>query len=167
MNLFSRVSKHMALYMSIATMVVSSSLGAVLNEVPAHMTNRTENAYEDITVAEAYTLLTDTSNGIQIPIDVRTIGEWRTERIDTPYPEFPHHFELSWLNETGIQEFTSLYQGNTVIIYCQSGGRSRSAAQILSDSGFNGTLYNMMGGINAWKNAGYPAKWSCYRTDGL
>ncbi len=146
----------MALYMSIATVVVSSSLGAVLNEIPVHMANRNENIYKDITVTEAYALLTDTSNGIQIPIDVRTTGEWRTERINTPYPEFPHHFELSRLNETGIQEFISLYENSTVIIYCQSGGRSRSAAQILSDSGFNGTLYNMMGGINAWKNAGYP-----------
>jgi len=146
----------MALYMGIATLVISSSLGAVLNETPVHMTNRNTYGYEDITVQEAYTLLTDTSNGIQIPIDVRTTGEWRAERINTPYPEFPRHFALSRLSGTGIQEFISLYEGRTVIIYCQSGGRSSSAAQTLADSGFNGTLYNMMGGVNAWKNAGYP-----------
>ena len=156
MKIFSRVSKHMILYMSIATVVVSSSIGAVINEIPIHVTNLNANIYEDITVTEAYALLTDTTNGIQIPIDVRTTGEWKTERINTPYPEFSRHFELSRLSGTGIQEFKSLYEENTVIIYCQSGGRSRNAAQILSDSGFNGTLYNMVGGMNEWKNAGYP-----------
>jgi len=151
-----RVFKHMVLYMSIATVVFSSSIGALLIENPAHMANKYTVVYEDITVKEAYVLLTDTSNGIQIPIDVRTIGEWRAERINTPYPEFTRHFALSRLSGAGIQEFISIYEGKTIILYCQSGGRSSNAAQILSDTGFNGTLYNMMGGINAWKNDGYP-----------
>ena len=146
----------MVLFMGIATLIGSSSLGAVLNKAPLHITNRNTYGYEDITVTEAYALLTDTSNGIQIPIDVRTTGEWRNERINTPYPEFPRHFTLSRLSGTDLQEFISLYENTTLIIYCQSGGRSRSAAQILTDNGFNGTLYNMIGGINAWKDAGYP-----------
>jgi rhodanese-related sulfurtransferase len=156
MKLLSSASKHIVLYISIAMLVVSSSIGALLIENPAHMAKRDTDIYEDITVTEAYALLTDTSNGIQNPIDVRTTGEWRAERINTPYPEFSRHFALSRLSGIGIQEFITLYEGNTIILYCQSGGRSKSAAQILSDNGFNGTLYNMMGGITAWKKAGYP-----------
>lgn len=158
MTLFPLVIRHMAVYVIIAIVVVSLSLGALQNETPVYMTSRDTYGYEDITVEEAYALLTDTANGIQIPIDVRTNEEWRTERINTPYPEFPRYFALSHLTGTGIQEFISLYEGNTIIIYCQSGHRSNSAAHILSESGFNGTLYNMVGGINEWKNAGYPVQ---------
>jgi len=158
MKLSPVILRYMALYMGIAILIVSSSFGTVLNGIPVHMANRNTYGYQNITVTEAYALLTDTSNGIQIPIDVRTTGEWYDERIKTPYPEFPRHFALSRLSGTGIPEFISLYEGQTVIIYCQSGGRSRSAVQILSDSGFNGTLYNMIGGINAWKNIGYSTQ---------
>ncbi|HEC81552.1 MAG TPA: PKD domain-containing protein [Thermoplasmatales archaeon] len=114
----------------------------------------------DITVVEAWALLSNISNGVQIPIDVRTEGEWRNERIDTPYPEFPRHHNLYDLqeNETKLQRFMSLYDGEEIILYCRSGGRSAVAGNLLVNSGFNGTIYNMLGGINAWKNNGLPTK---------
>ena len=42
--------------------------------------------YTDILVQEAWGMLNDPSlsNGIQIPIDVRTDSEWYGERIDNP-----------------------------------------------------------------------------------
>ncbi|MGC9308288.1 MAG: rhodanese-like domain-containing protein, partial [Thermoplasmatota archaeon] len=149
---------HMMLCMGVAMVLVSSSLGTVINGSTIPVTGGNINGYEDISVAEAYNMLRDTSDGIQIPVDVRTMDEWRSERMDTPYPEFPRHFALSRLSGSGIQEFLSLYGGETVILYCLSGGRSSSAAQTLVDSGFTGTLYNMKGGISAWKNAGYPTR---------
>jgi rhodanese-related sulfurtransferase len=121
----------------------------------------TLNGYTDITSQEARDMLNDPSpsNGIQIPIDVRTNSEWYGERIDTPYPEDPRHYCLSDLqNENGLQEFISLYNGSEVILSCKSGGRSVSAAIILVNSEFNGTIYNMVGGITAWKGAGLPTK---------
>ena len=30
------------------------------------------------------------------------------------------------------------------------------AANILAENNFNGTIYNMLGGLNEWKNQGYP-----------
>ena len=119
------------------------------------------NGYTDITSQEAWDMLTDPSpsNGIQIPIDVRTNSEWHAERIDTPYPEYPRKYCLSDLqNENGLQEFISLYNGSEVILSCKSGGRSASAANILVNSEFNGSIYNMIGGITAWKSAGLPTK---------
>jgi rhodanese-related sulfurtransferase len=122
--------------------------------------NLSENSnfnYIDITVEEAYILLTDTSNGIQIPIDVRTDDEWKTEHIVTPSPENPkHHCYFDWDTEEILNEFITLYDGNEIIIYCKSGGRSRNAAEILVENNFSGIIYNMLGGITAWKEFGYP-----------
>jgi rhodanese-related sulfurtransferase len=117
--------------------------------------------YTDISAQEAWDMLNDPSqsNGIQIPIDVRTDLEWHNERIDTPYPEDPRHYSLSDLqNENGLQEFLSLYNGSEIILSCKSGGRSSSAASILVSSEFNGTIYNLLGGITSWKVEGFPTK---------
>ena len=115
--------------------------------------------YVDISVQAAWNMLSNTSDGIQIPIDVRSYGEWYEKRINTPYPEYPRFYSLSNLrNEDGLKQFIELYDGSEIIVYCQSGGRSSTAAQILSDSNFNGTIYNMLGGISAWISAGLPIK---------
>jgi rhodanese-related sulfurtransferase len=115
------------------------------------------NRYTNIPVEEAWIMLTNTTNGIQIPIDVRTNSEWIGEHINTPAPENPVHYPLAYLqNPIGLQEFMSLYEGEEIVLYCASGTRSTIAANILDDNDFNGTIYNMIGGINAWKSAGYP-----------
>jgi rhodanese-related sulfurtransferase len=122
--------------------------------------NSNENSkfnYIDITVEEAYILLTDTSNGIQIPIDVRLDDEWKTEHIDTPSPENPrHHCSCAWASQEILDEFISIFEGNEIIVYCRSGVRSRDASDLLVENNFSGIIYNMLGGINAWKDAGYP-----------
>lgn len=123
------------------------------------MPSNLDDGYTNITVYEAWDMLNDTSNGIQIPIDVRTDGEWNTEHIDTPPPEDPIHYCLDLLqNETGLQEFMALYEGEEVILYCGSGYRSFVATNILIDNNFTGTIYNMIGGILAWNAAGFPTK---------
>ncbi|UCF12910.1 MAG: PKD domain-containing protein [Thermoplasmatales archaeon] len=114
-------------------------------------------SYTNLTVFEVWDMLNDTSNGIQIPIDVRTDGEWKNEHIDTPLPEHPQHYRLDLLqNETWLQEFMTLYEGEEVILYCKSGYRSFVATNILVDNNFTGTIYNMPGGILGWKAAGLP-----------
>jgi len=121
--------------------------------------NIVSNNLIDITVDEAWDLLNDTSNGIQIPIDVRTEDEWKTEHIDTPYPENPrHHNFLEWSDPNILQDFISTYDGQQIILYCGMGGRSTSAANMLVENEFNGVIYNMLGGINEWKNQGYPTE---------
>ena len=38
-----------------------------------------------------------------------------------------------------------------IVVYCRSGQRSDAVARFIVDSGlFNGTIYNLLGGINAW-----------------
>ncbi|MDD5435508.1 MAG: rhodanese-like domain-containing protein, partial [Nitrospira sp.] len=47
-----------------------------------------------------------------------------------------------------------LSRDKSIIVYCRSGSRSRSAADILVKNGFT-QVYNM-GGIVDWINSGYP-----------
>jgi rhodanese-related sulfurtransferase len=113
--------------------------------------------YTNITVEQAHSLLTNTSNGIQIPIDVRTPSEWAIAHIDTPSPENPQHW--AYLQEgQNLTKFMDLYQGKEIILYCKAGSRSMKAANLLVQNNFTGTIYNMLGGITAWTTAGYPTK---------
>jgi rhodanese-related sulfurtransferase len=41
-----------------------------------------------------------------------------------------------------------------ILVYCAGGGRSAIASQILVDNGFR-SVYNMLGGITAWRYYGY------------
>jgi rhodanese-related sulfurtransferase len=115
-------------------------------------------SYTNITVEKAWNFLTNTSNGIQIPIDVRYDNEWAVEHIDTPAPENPKHHCVCAMStdEAILQAFIELYQGKEIILYCLAGSRSLTAANLLVEHNFDGTIYLMIGGITAWKEAGYP-----------
>ncbi len=43
-----------------------------------------------------------------------------------------------------------------IFVYCAAGGRSAKAATILRDKGY--TVFELDGGMNAWKDAGMPVK---------
>jgi rhodanese-related sulfurtransferase len=114
----------------------------------------------NITVHEAWDLLTDTGNGIQTPIDVRYEQEWNYGFIDTPYPECPIRYDYDEFeyNVTFLQWFINEYSSQELVIYCASGGRSRIVSNVLCDANFTGIVYNMLGGINDWKDEGYPVR---------
>jgi thioredoxin len=52
-------------------------------------------------------------------------------------------------------QITSLDKKQPVFVYCLSGGRSSSAADLLSEKGFT-QVYNMSGGIMKWNAANKP-----------
>jgi len=56
--------------------------------------------------------------------------------------------------ESRISEIQK-YKSSPVILVCQSGNRSLQAASTLKKQAFE-NLYNMSGGIMAWKNANLP-----------
>jgi rhodanese-related sulfurtransferase len=114
-----------------------------------------------ISVYEAWDLLTNTSNGIQIPIDLRTDEEWNEGFIDTPYPECPVHYPLTLLQTPdGFQEFLEKYGDKEIVLYCGGGGgRVKQALIILSNTSFSGIIYYIgLGGIAAWIAAGLPIR---------
>jgi len=46
------------------------------------------------------------------------------------------------------------FENDTIVVYCRTDNRSRSAASILSENGF--TAVRMRGGISAWRAAELP-----------
>lgn len=42
-----------------------------------------------------------------------------------------------------------------ILVFCAVGGRSYFAGQVLAKNGYK-EVYNLAGGIEAWRNAGYP-----------
>lgn len=101
-------------------------------------------SYGDITVEQAKELIE--TNPSLVILDVRT--DWEFEEghiegaINIPVEELQ-------------QRLGELNPGDEILVYCRVGNRSRRAAQILADNGFS-RIYNMLGGIEAWKQAGYP-----------
>lgn len=79
-------------------------------------------------------------------LDVRT-----QEEFDERYIEgailIPDYELESRLDEVPVHE--------KILVYCRSGRRSVTARNILIDAGYT-NVYNMLGGINDWKDAEYP-----------
>ncbi len=44
-----------------------------------------------------------------------------------------------------------------IVVYCQSGHRSNIAAETLADLGYR-HIYNVVGSMNAWAEAGFPVE---------
>jgi rhodanese-related sulfurtransferase len=102
--------------------------------------------YVDVTVSEAKQMI-DSSPSLVI-LDVRTLGEYESRHIQnaTLIPVAELASRLSQLNNEKV-----------TLVYCGTGGRSATASQILVDNGFS-KVYNMLGGITAWIDAGYPTE---------
>ncbi|HDM67363.1 MAG TPA: rhodanese-like domain-containing protein [Thermoplasmatales archaeon] len=111
----------------------------------------------NVTVDEVWELLESTDT-MEIPVDVRTRGEYIGERIKTPHLyDRPRLYPLQLLQKNlYLKLFINWYSGKEIILYCRSGNRSYRAAKLLFENNFNGVIYNMVGGIKAWKAAGYP-----------
>ena len=95
--------------------------------------------YIDISVEKAHELIEGNPEEV-ILLDVRTEGEYNVEYIPGAI-----NIPLSDL-ENRIDELDS---SKAIIVYCKTGGRSRTASETLTQRGF--IVYNMEGGINAWK----------------
>ena len=99
-----------------------------------------EPAVIDITVEEAHQMLEEKPEET-ILLDVRTKKEYDSEHIPgaklIPLPELG--------NRIG-----ELDKSKIIIVYCETGGRSRTAGETLAQNGFE-HVYNMLGGIKAWR----------------
>lgn len=81
-------------------------------------------------------------------LDVRTYGEYQSGHL-------ANALLADWTNQTEFQSrVKSLDKDKVVYAYCLSGGRSSNAAQWLRKNGF--TVYNLAGGIAAWRKNNKP-----------
>lgn len=119
---------------------------------------QTQGEVINITPIEVWNMLQDEEDGRQIPIDDRTFNEYFTERIATPHSyDKPILYPLQLIEKPFfMQIFINFFDGKEIIIYCRSANRSYIGANLLLDNGYQGNIYNMIGGINQWKAEGLP-----------
>lgn len=81
-------------------------------------------------------------------LDVREPDEWQQIRIPgatlIPLGELP-------------QRLSELPKDQEIVVYCRSGNRSKTGAEILATAGFSGVT-SMAGGVNQWSAAGLPVE---------
>ncbi|MGJ8642418.1 MAG: rhodanese-like domain-containing protein [Luteolibacter sp.] len=87
------------------------------------------------------------AEGAQL-LDVRTKKEWDEGHLEGA--------TLVTVTEEGflVKAKAALDRDKEVVVYCRSGKRSAMAAKQLRAAGF--TVYELDGGITAWKAAGKP-----------
>jgi rhodanese-related sulfurtransferase len=105
------------------------------------------SVYVTISARDAKQLIESKSSRELTILDVRDTNEFNEEHIHSSIV-----IPLEWLKEGG---FELLNPNNTIIIYCQTGNRSTQASQFLLDEGYN-NIFNLNGGISAWKEEGFP-----------
>ena len=98
-----------------------------------------------ITAEKVYEIF-KTQKDNYIILDVRTKEEFDSGHLDSAV--------LIPVDDLGAR-YGEIIKNKPVIIYCKSGIRSAKAAVILVNNGFS-TVYDMTGGIDAWKSKGYP-----------
>ena len=103
---------------------------------PASITN--------VTADEVYKMLS--SNKDYFILDVRS-----KEEFDSGYIEGAYLIPVTELEN----RLAELPQGKPIIVYCRTGSRSTSAANILLEKGFK-EIFNMTGGITEWQSKGFP-----------
>ena len=95
-----------------------------------------------------------------IPIvNVDKVRTWSNAKILDARKE--HEFEVSHLPNAHylgecphhIDELGFLSKSDTIIVYCTVGYRSENLGELLKEQGYT-NVYNLFGGIFAWKNAG-------------
>jgi len=93
------------------------------------------------------------NNGIAgkagILIDIRTPKEFEDYHI-------PGAKMIDFKNKNFKNEFSKLDKKVPVLIYCRSGGRSRSATKILTKMGYD--VYNLDKGMIQWRKEGMPVE---------
>ncbi|MBA7661221.1 Thiosulfate sulfurtransferase GlpE [subsurface metagenome] len=104
---------------------------------------------EDITPQEAFTLIQSNQNNPDfVIIDVRTLQEFTEEHIENAT-------NIDFYSEAFLDMLSNLDKNKTYLVYCEVGGRSGSALDIMAELNFK-EAYNILGGINQWKAEGLP-----------
>lgn len=104
-----------------------------------------EKFVKDVDV-KTFKELVDKGNGIIL--DVRTPQE-------TAQGQIPNASTINFYDKDFEKKINFIQKDKEIYVYCLSGGRSAQAAQILAKNGFD-RVYNLSGGIMAWKNSNFP-----------
>ena len=85
---------------------------------------------------------------IFVILDVRTSEEYQTGNIENAK-------NIDYSSQNFKDEIGKLDEAKTYFVYCRSGNRSREAAKIMKELGFE-KIYNLEGVISQWQAEGLP-----------
>jgi rhodanese-related sulfurtransferase len=80
-------------------------------------------------------------------VDIRTPEEYRTGHIKKA-------INIDFYSESFVESFADFNPEKPLYIYCKAGSRSMNARTMLEQKDFK-YVYDLKGGITAWKEAGY------------
>lgn len=111
------------------------------------------SGFENVSVQEAKKMV---EKGDVFILDVRTPDEFNSSHIKgaTLIPisnAFGSNLSSDNLLKARIDEVPK----KKILVYCRTGRRSDTASTMLVNAGYL-QVYNMAGGITAWRDAGYP-----------
>lgn len=110
-----------------------------------HSTGQLKKESIPITIEEVYEIL-KTQKDNYVILDVRTKEEFDSGHLDSAVLIPVDDLEA---------RYGEITKNKPVIVYCRSGRRSAKAVAILVSKGFS-QVYDMTGGIDAWKSKEYP-----------
>ena len=93
------------------------------------------------------------TNGLQV-LDVRDAEEWDEGHIENAH-FLPYTRMVPQLSHPARLDDLPLDKAQAIAVTCATGKRSSTAVSIMKREGFS-QLYNVTGGMVAWKSAGYP-----------
>src|SRR5688572_28989054 len=99
--------------------------------------------------AQTFDSLITTLNNEQL-VDVRTPEEYNAGHLEGAQ-------NYDWKNNDFSINVGALDKSKPVLVYCQSGNRSKQAAEYLANNGFT-AVYELDGGISSWEAAGKPTE---------
>jgi rhodanese-related sulfurtransferase len=112
-------------------------------------TSVTANTYTSITAQQADSLIkAHQAAGNLVILDVRQSDAFTAERIDKA-------INLDYFAMDFAQALAKLDKNKVYLVYCASGTRSNATMNKMRDLNFK-TVFNMLGGLPAWKAAGLP-----------
>jgi phage shock protein E len=100
---------------------------------------------KDIDVATFASMIHDKQGQI---VDVRTPEEWNDGMIQAA-------ISINYYAPDFLQQLDELDRNQPVYVYCAAGGRSSKAMEDMHKMGFK-EVYNLTGGMGAWKMAQQP-----------
>lgn len=105
--------------------------------------------FGNISADRAYEIINHPNSQVVI-LDIRTPEEYESGHIEGA-------LNIDYYNENFKSELEKLDPEKQYLVYCRSGSRSGNSMQLFEIAGLK-KVYNMRGGINSWKERGYPLK---------
>lgn len=135
--------KKLLFIISLGLSITAMSCSNKTEETNTTVQQENETISKDVNVTE-FAKLVDEGKG-QV-LDVRTPEEWASGTIKGAN-------KMNFFDADFKTQLEKLDKNKPVYVYCKAGGRSGKATKQMKKMGFT-AVYNLVGGIGAWDDAG-------------